>query len=85
MTIQEKVDLEAAIENCFVDVIRPQAQLHGGNIQFLTLQDDGVVIVKLEGACRGCPISLYTLKLGVLEELKKITSFVTDVIEEEEL
>ena len=64
MTNEER---DQKIEN-ILDTIRPNIQMDGGDIHFVKFQD-GVVYVKLTGACIGCPASLYTLKLGV-ERLK---------------
>ncbi len=49
--------------------IRPSLQADGGDIELLDV-DDGVVKVKLTGACAGCPMSTMTLKMGVERILK---------------
>jgi len=51
--------------------LRPSLQAHGGDIELVDVTDDGVVKVRLTGACGGCPMSTYTLKLGIEKELKK--------------
>lgn len=50
--------------------LRPQLQADGGDIEFLDFED-GVVKVRLTGACAGCPMSTMTLKMGVEQYLKK--------------
>jgi len=50
--------------------LRPRLQADGGDIELLGV-DDGVVKVKLKGACAGCPMSTMTLKMGVEQYLKK--------------
>ncbi|RLB05530.1 MAG: NifU family protein [Deltaproteobacteria bacterium] len=50
--------------------IRPSLQADGGDIELLDV-DDGVVKVKLTGACAGCPMSTMTLKMGVERILKE--------------
>lgn len=50
--------------------LRPQLQADGGDIEFLDFED-GIVKVKLTGACAGCPMSTMTLKMGVERYLKK--------------
>jgi Fe-S cluster biogenesis protein NfuA len=45
--------------------IRPQLQADGGDIELVEITDDGVVKVRLTGACKGCPMSQITLKKGV--------------------
>ena len=49
--------------------IRPQLQADGGNIELIDVKD-GVITVKLLGACAGCPMSQMTLKMGVEQYLK---------------
>ena len=51
--------------------VRPSLQADGGDIQLIDVDDDGVVKVKLQGACAGCPMSQMTLKMGVEKILKQ--------------
>ncbi len=53
-----------------IDELRPQLQADGGDIEFLSIQN-GIVTVKLKGACAGCPMSMMTVKFGVENYLKK--------------
>ena len=53
-----------------LDILRPNIQMDGGDIEFVKFQD-GIVYVRLHGACVGCSMSRYTLKLGVEEFLKE--------------
>jgi Fe-S cluster biogenesis protein NfuA len=50
--------------------LRPAVQSDGGDIELINVSEDGVVSVRLHGACVGCPSSTMTLKLGVEETLK---------------
>ncbi len=68
------------IKNCLRDVIRPKIQDHNGDIEFISYKND-IVTVNLKGACQGCPLSSYTLKLGILTELKKIIPSLKEVID----
>jgi Fe-S cluster biogenesis protein NfuA len=61
--MKEKV--EKALEK-----IRPALQADGGDIQLIDVVD-GVVKVRLTGACGGCPMSQMTLKMGVEKTLKQ--------------
>lgn len=63
--------------------VRPMIQMHGGDIEFVKF-DSGIVYVKMHGACVGCPISSYTIKLGVEEALKKKVPGVLQVVALEE-
>jgi len=51
--------------------VRPSLQADGGDIQLIDVDEDGVVKVKLQGACAGCPMSQMTLKMGVEKVLKQ--------------
>jgi Fe-S cluster biogenesis protein NfuA len=53
-----------------LDKIRPALQADGGDVEFIDLVD-GIVKVKLTGACAGCPMSMMTLKGGIEQVLKK--------------
>jgi Fe-S cluster biogenesis protein NfuA len=50
--------------------IRPALQADGGDIELVDVID-GVVKVRLTGACGGCPMSQMTLKMGVEKTLKQ--------------
>jgi Fe-S cluster biogenesis protein NfuA len=50
--------------------IRPALQADGGDVQFVGIED-GVVKVRLTGACGGCPMSQMTLKMGIERHLRK--------------
>jgi Fe-S cluster biogenesis protein NfuA len=51
--------------------VRPQLQAHGGDVELVDVTDDGVVKVRLTGACAGCPMSTMTLAMGVERTLKQ--------------
>ena len=53
-----------------LDKIRPVLQADGGDVDFVDIED-GVVKVRLKGACSGCPMSQMTLKNGIEKLLKK--------------
>jgi len=62
--MKEKV--EKALEE-----IRPYLQAEGGNVELVDVTDEGVVKLKLTGACGTCPMSTYTLKMGIEQKLKE--------------
>ncbi len=62
-------DLKAAVEQA-LNKIRPLLQRDGGDIELVEVTD-GVVKVRLTGACKGCPMSQMTLKQGVERLLMK--------------
>jgi Fe-S cluster biogenesis protein NfuA len=53
-----------------IDKIRPMLQADGGDVELVGV-DDGVVKVRLRGACKGCPLSQMTLKNGIEKFIKK--------------
>ena len=54
-----------------LDKVRPSLQADGGDVQLIEVSEDGVVKVKLVGACGGCPMSQMTLKMGIEKVLKQ--------------
>ncbi|HMA86248.1 MAG TPA: NifU family protein [Desulfosalsimonadaceae bacterium] len=53
-----------------LDRIRPSLQADGGDVELVDVAD-GVVKVRLQGACAGCPMSQMTLKNGIERILKQ--------------
>jgi Fe-S cluster biogenesis protein NfuA len=53
-----------------LDEIRPRIQADGGDVEFVSIQN-GIVKVRLVGACAGCPMSALTLKQGIEVLLKQ--------------
>jgi len=51
--------------------IRPALQADGGDAELVDVTDDGVVKVKLVGACAGCPMASMTLSVGIERTLKE--------------
>jgi Fe-S cluster biogenesis protein NfuA len=62
--LKEKV--QSALEK-----VRPSLQADGGDVQLVEVTENGVVKVKLMGACGGCPMSQMTLKMGIEKVLKQ--------------
>jgi Fe-S cluster biogenesis protein NfuA len=52
-----------------LDEIRPALQADGGDVEFIDFHD-GVVTVRLKGACGNCPMSMMTLKNGIEARMK---------------
>jgi len=59
--------------------VRPSLQADGGDVQLIDVDDQGVVKVRLTGACAGCPMSQMTLKMGIEKILKQNVPEVTRV------
>ncbi len=51
--------------------VRPMLQADGGDVELVEVTEEGVVKVRLQGACGTCPMSQMTLKMGIERYLKK--------------
>ena len=63
-----------------VEDIRPMLQGHGGDIEFVGVDADNTVKVRLRGACTGCPGAQMTLKQGVERLMKEKLPEVKEVV-----
>jgi Fe-S cluster biogenesis protein NfuA len=70
--MKEKVDKA-------LDKIRPSLMADGGNVELVDVED-GVVKVRLTGACGGCPMSQMTLKMGIERLLKQELPEIQEVV-----
>ena len=71
--MKEKIELA-------LDKIRPALMADGGNVELVEVTPDGVVKVRLTGACGGCPMSQMTLKQGVEKVVKQDVPEVKEVV-----
>jgi Fe-S cluster biogenesis protein NfuA len=71
-TVKEKVEE-------ILNLIRPNLVADGGNVELVEVKE-GVVSVKLTGACAGCPMSTMTLKNGIERALKERVPGVKEVV-----
>ena len=62
-----------------LEQIRPALQADGGDVELVGV-DDGVVSLKLTGACDGCPMASMTLKMGIERVLKGQVPEVKEVV-----
>ncbi len=76
--MEETPTLRTQVEKAIAD-IRPALQADGGDVELVTVSDDGEVSVRLKGACAGCPMSQMTLSYGIEKHLKKVIPEVTAV------
>ncbi|MGD9159394.1 MAG: NifU family protein [Desulfobacteraceae bacterium] len=70
--------LKKKVEN-ELEKIRPALQADGGDVELIDINDEGIVKVKLQGACVGCPMSTMTLKMGIERILKQNVPEITGV------
>ncbi len=54
-----------------LDQVRPMLQRDGGDVELIEVTADGIVKVKLQGACGSCPMSTMTLKMGIEKAIKE--------------
>jgi Fe-S cluster biogenesis protein NfuA len=73
-------DLETRVTEA-LDQVRPSLQADGGDLEFVSLEDDGTVVVRLQGACGSCPLATMTLKDGVERYLKENIPEVKEVVQ----
>jgi Fe-S cluster biogenesis protein NfuA len=63
-----------------LELIRPALQADGGDVELVDVTADGVVKVKLVGACGHCPMSTMTLKMGIERTLVEKVPGVKEVV-----
>ena len=75
--IDEKLEeqVKASLES-----LRPSLQSHGGDVEYVSMSEDGVVSVRLTGACGNCPRAQMTLKMGIEGRLKEEVPEVSSVV-----
>jgi Fe-S cluster biogenesis protein NfuA len=64
-----------------LNLVRPALQADGGDVELIDVTEDGIVKVKLTGACGSCPMSTITLKMGIERTLKEKVPGVTEVVQ----
>jgi len=64
MTLKEQV--QEVIEK-----VRVHLQSHGGDVELVEVDEDGTVQVRLQGACKGCPMAQQTMSMGIERVLKE--------------
>ncbi len=74
----EREELIKKINNILAQ-IRPYLEADGGGVDFVDFTDDGVLLVKLTGACGDCPHSTQTLKNGIEKTMKSVLPMIKAV------
>ena len=75
-------NFEATVKEA-LDMFRPQLQADGGDMEFVSIDEQNRVHLRLTGACGSCPMALMTLKMGVERYLKDACPEVTEVVQEQ--
>lgn len=78
MTDQEKPVVEQKVKNA-LEQIRHYLQQDGGDVEYVDMTAEGVVIVRLKGHCGSCPHAMATLKQGIESALKRVIPEVKSV------
>jgi len=63
-----------------IEIIRPNLQADGGDVELIDVSPDGIVKVKLTGACHGCPMAQMTLKAGIEKVIKAQVPEIKEVV-----
>lgn len=61
--------------------VRPTLQADGGDVELVDVSDEGIVSVRLTGACGSCPMSTMTLKMGIEKTLMENLPAVKEVVQ----
>ena len=77
--LTEKSMIEEKVKGVLLE-LRPFLEADGGDIEFVEITEDGILKVKLLGACSDCSMSSMTLKSGVEEAVKKIVPEIHSVV-----
>jgi len=64
-----------------LNLVRPHLQADGGDVELVDVTEDGVVSVRLTGACGSCPMSTMTLKMGIERTLMEKVPGVKEVVQ----
>ena len=63
----------------FLEKVRPMLEADGGDVELVDVTAEGVVKLRLKGACGSCPMSAYTLKMGIEQRLREAVPEVKEV------
>jgi Fe-S cluster biogenesis protein NfuA len=77
----DEAEIVKKIKELIETYVKPAVEMDGGNIEFKSWED-GVVTVKMQGACSGCPSSTVTLQAGIEGMLKRMVPEVKQVVSE---
>jgi len=72
--------MKAEVEKV-LEMVRPGLQADGGDVELVDVTEDGIVKVRLKGACGSCPMSTMTLKMGIERAVKEKIPGVKEVVQ----
>lgn len=74
------IELQSEVERV-LDVVREGLAMHGGNVELVSVEpDEGIVKVRFQGACVGCPMSDMTFQAGIEETLLEMIPEIKQVV-----
>ncbi|MEI6305245.1 MAG: NifU family protein [Deltaproteobacteria bacterium] len=72
--------MKAEVEKV-LEMVRPGLKADGGDVELVDVTDDGIVKVRLKGACGSCPMSTMTLKMGIEKTMMEKIPAVKEVVQ----
>jgi Fe-S cluster biogenesis protein NfuA len=78
----EKKALDENLIKEALDMFRPMLQADGGDIEYVGIDEQNRVHLKMVGACGGCPMAVMDLKMGVEQYLKDACPEITEVVQD---
>lgn len=78
MNDEQKSIIEKRVQNALMQ-IRPYLQQDGGDVEYVDMTNEGVVMVRLQGHCGSCPHAMQTLKQGIETAIKRVIPEVKSV------
>ena len=72
--------MKAQVEEV-LNQVRPTLQADGGDVELVDVSEEGIVSVRLTGACGSCPMSTMTLKMGIEKTLMEQLPAVKEVVQ----
>lgn len=79
ITLNENTKIDIILDA--LEQIRPFMKEDGGDVEFVSFENNKTVFIKLLGSCSGCSMSKMTIKSGIEENLKKSLSPDIEVLE----
>lgn len=67
-----------------LEAFRPQLNADGGDMEFINIDEENRVHLRLTGACGSCPMATMTLKMGIERFLKETCPEISEVVQDEE-
>ena len=67
-----------------LEAFRPQLNADGGDMEFICIDEENKVHLKLTGACGSCPMATMTLKMGIERYLKEVCPEINEVVQDEQ-